>query len=328
VSWRVLGTGKPVQLNRPDDEGAQWKLRTLRDLLSAYAKHAISEMLAPDGSPCGPYTRGVLKRRPVRDGPRWLVLKEAAVYGDDPRHAFSVPPTEAVQRPTRTDQSSDAETWERIIRPALTVVGSVAVARRMGLAPRTARAWAAGARRPENPGKVAQAIVAVASEAGLGLPTNQHLRAKEICGELPCRAAAVQCFIVIAVEMLAECHAGVRALARAMAGKDDRNYEPTVRRWLSLDPREPRSIVDLNRIVARLSKFSRAEIKKARRRIRTEAGPVGDRQAVLAHVSLLYGSEKPLVPTPEETIALPVAILAVGFLASLMRQFAGRVAAG
>jgi hypothetical protein len=35
---------------------------------------------------------GVLRRRPIRDGERWLVLKEAAVYGDDPRHAFALTP--------------------------------------------------------------------------------------------------------------------------------------------------------------------------------------------------------------------------------------------
>jgi hypothetical protein len=50
------------------DDGVVWKLRTLRELLSGYAGHAIPEMLAPDGSPCCRYTRGVLRRRPVRDG--------------------------------------------------------------------------------------------------------------------------------------------------------------------------------------------------------------------------------------------------------------------
>jgi hypothetical protein len=60
----------------------------------------------------------------------------------------------------------------------------------------------------------------------------------------------------------------------------------------------------LNRIVSRLAKFSRSEIRKSHRRICTEPGPVGDRQAVLAHISLLFGAEKPLVPTSDETFAL------------------------
>jgi hypothetical protein len=324
LAWRFLGSGEPLRLDRPDDEGVQWRLRTLRNLLRAYAQHAIPEMLAPDGSPCGRYTRGVLRRRPVHDGPRWLALKEAAVYGDDPRNAFSVPPTEAVQRPARADQSSDAEAWDRIMRPALTAVGPVAVARRMGFAPRTARAWASGARRPEKPREVARAIVAVAHEAGLGMQRDEHLRVEEICGELPCRTAAVQRFIPIAVEMLAERHGGVRALSRTMAGKDERDYEPTVRRWLSLDPRVPRPIIELNRIVARLSKFSRAEIKKSRRRIRTERRPAGDRQAVFAHISLLKGSDKPVVPTLEETLVLPLVLVMARLLVGLGCQIAQR----
>jgi len=49
--------------------------------------------------------------------------------------------------------------WERKIKPALAVVSTTAVARKMGLAERSARAWAAGDRQPENPGKVARAIV-------------------------------------------------------------------------------------------------------------------------------------------------------------------------
>jgi hypothetical protein len=168
-------------------------------------------------------------------------------------------------------------------------------------------------------------IVAVANEAGLGMPTDEHLRAEDICGELPCRAAAVQCFIVIAVEMLAERRRGVRALARAMAGKDGRNYEPTVRRWLSLDPSDPRPIIELNRIIARLSEFSRAELKKSRRRIQRVTDPAGDRQAVLAHISLLSGTEKPLVPTPEETLVLPLVLVVTKLLVGLVCQITERL---
>jgi hypothetical protein len=314
LDWRFGESGKAVPLDRPDSEGVRWGFRTLKDFLLQYVQHPIAEMLAHDGSPCRAYTRGVLRRRPIRDGERFLILKEAAVWGDDPHHAFSVPEPESV----RAGRMAAPADWESNIKPAFAVVGPTAVARQMGLAARSARAWAAGERQPANPGELALAIVAVAHETGLTLPIDDHHRAEDICGELPCRAGAVQCFILIAVETLAERHGGVRALARAMAGKDGRDYEPTVRRWLSLDPREPRSIIELNRIVARLSKFSRTEIKTSRRRIQRVAGPTGDRQAIFAHISLLSGSDKPVVPTPEETLALPVAIVAAGILATLI----------
>jgi hypothetical protein len=316
LDWRFAESGERLPLARPDTEGRRWKLVTLKERLTSYARNPIPEMLAFDGSRCGSFTRGVLRRRPIRDGERWLILKEAAVWGDDPRHAFSMPEPEKV----RAGQSAANADWASKIKPALAVVGPTPVAQKMGLAERSARAWAAGERQPENPSDVARAIVAVANQAGLTLPIDEHHSAEDICAELPCRAAAVQCLIVIATMRLAERYGGVRALARAIAGKHGLNYEPTVRQWLSLDASEPPSVIELNRIVARLSTFSRTEIKKSRRRIHRVAGPAGDRQAILAHISLLYGSEKPLVPSPEETLAIPVAIVAAGLLAFVIMQ--------
>jgi hypothetical protein len=78
-------------------EGRRWRLPTLRERLADYARHPIPEMLAFDGFRCGPFTRGVLRRRPIRDGERWLILKEAAVWGDDFRPAFTVPEPEKVR---------------------------------------------------------------------------------------------------------------------------------------------------------------------------------------------------------------------------------------
>jgi hypothetical protein len=89
-------------------------------LLHSYATHAIPEMLAPDGPRCGPYTRSVLRRRPIRDGERWLLLKEA-FYGDDPSHAFS--PPEAFRRAAQAEQGRGAEMiWDGALRRALTIV--------------------------------------------------------------------------------------------------------------------------------------------------------------------------------------------------------------
>jgi hypothetical protein len=314
LDWRFAETGERLSLGRPDTEGRSWRLLTLRERLSGYARHPIPEMLAFDGSRCGPYTRGVLRRRPVRDGDRWLILKEAAVWGDDAHHAFSVPEPEKV----RAGPNSVSADWGTI-KPALAVVGPTAVARKMGLAERSARAWAAGERQPQEPGNVARAIVAVAYETGLGLPRDEHLRAEEICSELPCRAAAVQCLIAIATGALAERQGGIRAFARAMAGQGGRDAEATLRRWLALPRGGPRPIIELNRIVGRLAKFSRSEIRESRRRIRRESGPVGERQTVLAHISLLYGAEKPLVPAAEEMLGLPVAVILTGLLVALVQ---------
>jgi hypothetical protein len=279
---------------------------------------------APDGSRCGPYTRGVLRRRPVRAGERWLLLKEAAVYGDNPRHAFSVRPPETVRRPNSADRDDAYVVWESTIKPALAIIGPAAVARKMGLAARTARAWASGERRPERPREAAQVIVAIAREAGLGFSADEHRRAEEICGELPGRVAAVQCLTSVMVAALAERCGGARALARAMAGEGETDLEPTVRRWLALAGNEPRPIGDLNRFLACLAKFSRSEIRKMRRRIVTEAGPAGDRQAIVGYLSLAHGTEKPVMLTLEATLALPAAF-AVADLFAIVCQVISRI---
>jgi hypothetical protein len=122
LDWRFGETGKPVPLGRPDSQGVRWRLRTLERFLSDYVKHPIAEMLAPDGSPCRAYTRGILRPRPVRDGERWLILKEATVWGDDPRHAFSVPDPEGVVAvrsvPTPNGRSkSGLRSWRLARRP-------------------------------------------------------------------------------------------------------------------------------------------------------------------------------------------------------------------
>jgi hypothetical protein len=306
LSWRFADSGELVVFDAPDADGFAWRLRTLREFLTAYAHHPIPEMLAPDGSPCGAYTRGVLLRRPVRDADRYLIMKEAAVYGDDPRNAFSVPSAESVRQSGMAERRAAAAIWEGTIKPALAAVGPETVTRKMGMKPRTARAWLAGDRRPDQPYPVARAIVAVARDSGLCLPSDEHLRTEEICAALPTRVAAVQWFISATVAMFAAKFGGIRAFARAV-GED----EPSVRRWGALAAGELRPITHLNGIVAKVAKFARAEVRKAHRRITTERGPTGDQEAVTACLSLLYGNEWPGIVAPEVTIVILVAIVIV-----------------
>ena len=96
-----------------------------------------------------------------------------------------------------------------------------------------------------------------------------------------------------------------------------------MRRWLALARKEPGPIDDLNRIVARFTKFSRAEIGKVRRRIDAEPGRAGDRQAVVACLSLLWGAEKPVVLAPEEALTLPAALALAGLAALICQAMRG-----
>jgi hypothetical protein len=40
LSWRFAESGEHVTFDQPDSEGFRWRLRTLRDFLSSYARHA------------------------------------------------------------------------------------------------------------------------------------------------------------------------------------------------------------------------------------------------------------------------------------------------
>lgn len=314
--WRFAESGELVPLGQPDAAGRCWRLRTLRQFVESYARHTIPEMLTADGSRCGPYTRGLLRRRPVRDGERWLILKEAAVFGDDPQNAFSLPAPETI-RPLDLSNQDRAGAWETAIKPALILVGPATVAKRMSLAPRTGRSWAMGEREPAEPAKVARTIVAIAQELGLGFATDELHRSEEICADLPMRAALVQYLIAAATQWLAKEFGGRRGLARAMQPAGESDHEPTLRRWIALGSGEVQPIAYLNGIMARLAKFCRGEIRKKGRRFTVESGPAGDRQVVWSLHQLLTGANTVQVPSGDETLIILPALVLVASLAAL-----------
>jgi hypothetical protein len=55
LPWRFAESGELVTFGVPDQAGVRWRLRTLVQFLTSYIQHPIAEMLAPDGSPCGPH---------------------------------------------------------------------------------------------------------------------------------------------------------------------------------------------------------------------------------------------------------------------------------
>ena len=112
-----------------------------------------------------------------------------------------------------------------------------------------------------------------------------------------------------------------------MAGEGETDLEATVRRWFALANAEPRPIGAQNAIVARLAKFSRSEIRKIRRRIVTEPGPAGERQAIVAYLSLAHGTEKPVILAPDETLAFPAVLALAGFAALICQAMRGTLEA-
>jgi hypothetical protein len=77
-------------------------------------------------------------------------------------------------------------------------------------------------------------------------------------------------------------------------------------------------------MVARLAEFSRAEIKRIRRRLDAELGPVGDRQGILSYLSPAHGAEKPVILAPDETFT-PPAVLALASLTAVVCEAISRI---
>src|SRR5207249_781532 len=101
LEWISTDTGRLLELGKPDENGVNWRLRTVGDFLRDYASHTSPEWLDHDGRLCNGQTRGVLRRRAIRDGDRYLSTKESLTWGDDPALAFETPQPEAFREQLR-----------------------------------------------------------------------------------------------------------------------------------------------------------------------------------------------------------------------------------
>jgi hypothetical protein len=316
LPWVFEHDGQPVPLA----EKRGWRLFTIGEMLDQYVKHRPHDFVDAAGARCRADTRGILQRRPIRDGEKWITTKESLGWSNDPALAFQVQRPEMVC-PGRGRASSPSEScdWEAA-RAALAVVGPAAVAQRLGLDARNPRRWLDGTRLPANPYQTAVAIAQCASRMGLGLPSDDELGVDAICSALPRRAAEAQCFISVAVVLLAQHQGGLRKLAEAMTGKPAAGLGPAVdessiRRWLALAKGPLRPIGETNAILAKLAQFARRLIREKKRRSPSvDAGPAGNRQIIVACLSLLYGVKEFVVLEKMETLELPAALLLAALL--------------
>jgi hypothetical protein len=304
LAWVFESTGKLVSFKEPDAEGWRWQLVTVGDMLQEYVNCHPDDVLDAEGSPCQRYTRGPLLRRNVRRGRKWVLTKESLTWSDDPALAFWTQRQEVFRADGGADPGVSRVKWEAVCA-AVTVVGPAQVTALMGLTPRSARYWAAG-KFPNEPDKVAQAVVIVATKAGFLFPGDHRLSNEAICAELPWRIVAAQFFVAAMIALIADRLGGLRELARAMEID-----EKTARRWVALCQGELRPVGKINAVVAKLDKLARREIGNGRHRMAFDHGPAGERQAIVAYVSVLHGAEKPIILSSAETLVLSAALLIV-----------------
>jgi hypothetical protein len=242
--WLRLDTGEPFVPGEPDCDGIVWRFRTIREFLIAYAGHPSGEWLGVDNQPCGKGTRGILRRRPVQDAGRLLVLKEQLTWGDEPGQAFTVPEPLVVPADCPDDNRDPAQprrakagrpddtnptAWQTIVLPAIASLGTGLCAPYLGVSPATVRDWLAGRWQPDEPHRVSRELARLVQREGLahGIASTDALTVLEqATHEIAAMRAEVQ-------EALAAGSArhGLRALARRL-GCDHKQLT----RWRTAPP--------------------------------------------------------------------------------------------
>jgi hypothetical protein len=277
-------------------------------LLDNYAKGHPHDFLAPDGSPCRWDTRGILRRRPIKDGRKWVTTKERLTLSSLLDNPFSLDTPEAFRTDGQPSHGAgpgnDCGDWKSV-QSAIPVVGTAALAELLGKDPQSIRNWLDGNIQPYDQRKVMNALVELARDAGLGMPDDTNL--ERLCADLPARAIKVQCFASVVAVALVMRFGSIRKVAEEMGVVRNR-----VSRWL-MQGGELRPIVETNAIITELAKFAKMELGRTRRRIKLERGDQANRQAVLA----LFAPDAtgPEILTPTETLDFPICLVCIVLIA-------------
>jgi hypothetical protein len=287
LEWIDAETGERLLLDVPGEDRRAWRLRTVGEFLQRYASHYSPEWLDRMGAPCGPHTRGVTQRMPIRDGERWLRMKESLTWGDDPRHFFATPEPVAF----RIDAG---DPWPATVA-AIHAIGITTVAGYLKVDPKTAARWVAAKRPPPDASKLASAIITLAHRADLVMHSEEAFTAESLLSLIPQRVEFVRISAWYFASELIRIYDGIRALARAMAvtEKSAGDFEPTIRRWIHYS-KLPRDLGMLEAIIERVARFCRAEaLAKGRPRSPNLGTPGENRRVVLWYLLFV---EDPSVP--------------------------------
>jgi hypothetical protein len=300
LPWRFFDSGEPLDRER---------IRTWEHFMRSYLLHPTPSMLGPDGEPWGPFTRGVLRPRPMSDGRHWYVLKEGVAYGDDPEHAFDVVPGELIEGDALASSTIGPDDpgsvlWEDAIRPALKIVRVPAVAAWMGVSERAVRLWAGGYRFPTRPLlEVAQAVARAGYDQGLCAAGGDDIAR---CRNMPFTHAAAARFNAMAAAVLAARFGGRAALAERLGVS-----RQTVDRTIDERSKPVDQVADFLDHLGRLARemLGAAAVRRIDRSGDLDSGLCGARQVVAACLARICGVKSPPLLNPREALELPGALM-------------------
>lgn len=145
LPWLDRHTGNPVTITtRPHDGHHQpaTRVRTYRDILTAYQHHPETKALAPDHTPVTGTTRGLLQRRPIRALPTPTYIGKEANDLHQRSHGL------ATETDTQAIYTSNADTWSTLYVPALQTLTAATIADATGVNLRTIQRARAGTHTP------------------------------------------------------------------------------------------------------------------------------------------------------------------------------------
>ena len=126
--------GARYHLTTKDGRPGLARVDTFRDVLATYGSHPEFKSLAPDGTPCGPQSVGLLRRRPVEAGVIRLIGKESNRLEE--RRSGELTADDLDLRLTIYE---DHDKWRRIVLPKLRRIGVAESAKAVGMSERRMR---------------------------------------------------------------------------------------------------------------------------------------------------------------------------------------------
>jgi hypothetical protein len=250
------------------------KLVTWGRYLDGYARAPIFTELGPDGEVCGAFTRGLLQFRHIRDGKRFVTLKESAAWGEEPHEAHDLPAGELFA----ADGSDEgpAALFEEVARPAIAAIGASVLAPVTKLSRRVIDRWGSNV-TPKKPAALFEKLVRAGYVLGLLSAESDPHNPADACRLIPERVRLSKAFTSAALAAIAKRH-GVKAVADTLGISKRTAYAR-----MKTDEEMPLSFKVMTETIAGLARFCTAAAAAAGGwKLRPEPRPLGERQVILA----------------------------------------------
>ena len=266
LDWFHLD-GTPVDRNKA-------KLVTWGRYLDGYARAPIFTELGPDSEVCGAFTRGLLHFRHIRDGERFVTLKESAAWGEEPVEAHDLPAGELFA--ADGSGKGPADLFAEVARPAIATIGASVLAPVMKLSPRVIDHWGYN-RTPKKPAAFFEKLTRAGYILGLLSAESDSHNPADACRLIPERVRLSKLFASAALAAIAKRH-GVAAVAAALGVSPRAAYAR-----METDQETPLSFKVMAATIAGLAAFCIRQADADGYPLRpTESGPLGQRQIILA----------------------------------------------